>query len=261
MKFANKYYERDIEYTFEMNRFFFRILGIWPFARTNSFLFNMIEMVLLVSICFFLLLCELIPILLYVFIILKDMKLRIKVLGNAIFGLVAVIKYSYVLLYKNQVKNCMILIDKDWRNIVNSSDRNIMIDKVRIGKRLIVMCAVFVYMSGVFVRMVVPLATGKIITPQNITIRPLPSAAYFVIFDVQHSPAYEIVYCIQFLAGFMKYTITVATFGLVTLCVMHFCAQLDILTTLMDNFVNERQLENLNKKLAVVVEHQIKTHK
>lgn len=261
MKFANKYYERDIEYAFEMNRFFFRILGIWPFARTNSVLFNLIETVLLVSICFFLLLCEFMPILFYVFLVLKDMRLRLKVLGNAIFGLVALIKYGYVLLYKNQVRSCMLLIDEDWRNVVSSSDRNSMIDRVKIGKRLIVMCAVFVYMSGVGVRMAMPLATGKIITPQNITIRPLPSAAYFVIFDVQCSPAYEIVYCIQFFAGFVKYTITVATFGLVTLCVMHFCAQLDILLTLMDNFVNEHQLENLNKKLAVVVEHQIKTHK
>ncbi|XP_024880684.1 odorant receptor 4-like [Temnothorax curvispinosus] len=39
---------------------------------------------------------------------------------------------------------------------------------------------------------------------------------------------------------------------------MHFCVQSDILVTLMNDFVNESRPENLNKKLAIVVEHQIK---
>jgi hypothetical protein len=260
MKFANNNYERDIEYTFEINRFFFRVLGIWPFARTNSFISEMIEKVSLIFVCFFLLLCEFIPVLLYVFMVLQDLRLRLKVLANAIFGLIAIIKYGYVLLYKTQVKNCMMLIDEDWRN-VSPSNRNFMIDRVRFGKHLMMMCAMFVYMSGVGVRMIMPLATGKIVTIQNITIRPLPSAAYFVIFDIQCSPVYEIIFCIQLLAGIIKYTITIATFGLITFCVMHFCAQLDILIALMDSLINERQLQNLNRKLAIVVEHQIKTQK
>ncbi|XP_067214281.1 uncharacterized protein [Linepithema humile] len=191
--------------------------------------------------------------------VLKDLRLKLKVLANAIFGLVTIVKYGYVLLYKNKVRNCMMIIDEDWQNVVSPSDRNFMIDRVRFGKRLMVICAMFVYMSGVGVRMIMPLTAGKIVTSQNITIRPLPSAAYFVMFDVQRSPAYEIVFCLQLFAGIIKYTITVATFGLITFCVMHFCSQLDVLMTLMDSFTNERQFENLNRKLAIVVEHQIKT--
>ncbi|XP_071558045.1 odorant receptor 10-like [Temnothorax nylanderi] len=256
--FANKYYEHDIENAFAMNRFFSRIIGIWPFARTNSICLELIETVTLAFLCIGLILCETIPTVLYMFIILTDVRLRLKVTGAMIYSIVGIIKYGYVLFYKNQVRNCLMLIDEDWRNVVNPSDRIAMIDKVRTGKRLIVMCALFAYLTGLGYRMIMPLSMGKIVTPQNVTIRPLPCPAHLVIFDVQRSPVYEIVYFIQFCTGFIKYTIMVATFSFVTLCAMHFCVQSDILVTLMNDFVNESRPENLNKKLATIVEHQIK---
>ena len=258
--FANKYYEYDIENTFVMNRFFFRLLGIWPFPRTNSLFPELLETVVLVFVCFAFLFGELIPIILYVFMVLTDVRLRFKIMANGIFTIIEIIKYGYTVFYKNQVRNCLVLVEEDWRN-VNLNDRISMIGRVRTSKRLIVICTVFVYLTGVCARMIIPLSVGKIVTPQNVTIRPLPCAAHLVIFDVQRSPVYEIVYFIQFVAGFVKYTILVATFSFVTLCGMHFCAQSDILVTLMNDFVNENQSEYLNKKLANVVEHQIRIRK
>ncbi|XP_070159030.1 odorant receptor 4-like isoform X2 [Polyergus mexicanus] len=257
--FANKYYESDIKYTFEINRFFFRLIGMWPFARTSFFLPDIVETVLLIIACFTLLLSEIVPTIIYIFVVLKDNRLRLKVVGTMLYTIVTTIKYGYILLYKNQIRNCLKLADQDWRNVDNSSARISMIDRVRIGRRLVIMCAVFVYLNGLAIRIIVPLSHGKIVTPQNVTIRPLQSMAHFVIFDVQHSPAYEIVFFLQSFTGVIKYTITVATFGFITLCVMHFCAQLDILVTLINKFVNERQEKYLNKRLAIIVEHQIKT--
>lgn len=259
--FANKYYERDIVNAFAMNRFFFRIIGIWPFARTNFLLPELMETVPLVLACFAFLFCELIPTILYVCMVLTDVRMRLRVVGSAIFTTTEVIKYGYMLLYKSQVRNCLMLVDEDWRNIVNPNDRISMIDRVKTGKRLIVMCAVFVYLTGVAVRMIIPLSIGKIVTSQNITIRPLPCVAYLVILDVQRSPVYEIVYLLQCVAGVVKYTIVVAIFGFVTLCAMHFSAQSDILMTLMNNFVNEDQPEELNKRLSTIVQHQIRIRK
>ncbi|XP_011684698.1 PREDICTED: odorant receptor 4-like [Wasmannia auropunctata] len=256
--FANKYYERDIENAFAMNRFFFRIIGMWPFARANSPLLKSMETVALVLACFVSLLSELIPTMLYVFMVLTDARLRLRVVGNAIFTAVELVKYVYVLFYKSQVRSCLILVDEDWRNVVNPSDRVSMLDKVRIGKRLLAMCALFVYLTGMSFRIIMPLSTGKVVTPQNVTIRPLPCVSYLVVLDVQRSPVYEIVFFVQFLSGFVKYTITVATFGFVTLCAMHYCAQADALVTLINDFVNENRPERLNKRLATVVEHQIR---
>ncbi|XP_077269561.1 odorant receptor 4-like isoform X2 [Temnothorax americanus] len=255
----NKYYEYDIKNAFAMSRFFFRMLGIWPFARTNSIHLDLIETITLAFVCIAFIMCEMIPTLLYMFVILTDVRLRLKVMSCLLYSIIGLIKYSYVLLHKNQVRNCLILIDEDWRDVVNPSDRISMIDKVRTGKRLIVTCALFAYLTGLAVRTIMPLAIGKIVTPQNITIRILPCPADPIIFDVQRSPTYEIMFFIEFIGGFIKYTITVATFSFVTICAMHFCVQSDILVTLMNDFVNESRPEYLNKKLAIVVEHQIKT--
>lgn len=220
----NKYYERDIENAFVINHFFFHI-GIWPFARANSLLPELMETILLVLACLAFLFCELILTMLYVFMVLTDFCLRLKVIGSAVVTIVEIIKYGYVLLYKSQVKNCLMLVDEDWRNDVNPSDRILMIDRVKTGKRPIVMCVVFVYVTCVAVKMIMPLLAGKIVTPQNITIRPLPVVAYFVVFEVQRSPFYKIVYLLQCVTGVIKYTIIIATFGFVTLCEMHFCTR------------------------------------
>lgn len=259
--FANKYYDRDIENAFAISRFFFRVIGIWPLTGANSLFLELLETVTLIAVCFIFLLYEVIPAMLYTFIILTDIHLKLKVVGSMIFSIVEIIKYVYMVLYKTQVRNCLMLVDKDWQDVVKMDDRTSMIDKMKIGKRLIVLCAVFVYLTFVATRIIMPLSMGKIVTPQNVTIRPLPIVAYLVVLDVQRTPVYEIVYFLQFLAGFVKYTILVATFSFVTLCVMHFCAQSNILMTLMNDFVNENQPENLNRKLAILVEHQIKIKK
>lgn len=259
--FANKYYERDIGNAFAMHRFFFRMIGLWPFAHANSLLLEQLETIVVVFVCFACLIVEAVPTLLYVFMVLTDIRVQLKVMGSAMFTTVEIMKYVYMLFYKSQMRNCLILVDEDWQNVVSPSDRTSMIEKVKICKRLVVLCAVILYSLNIIVRIVIPLSVGKIVTPQNITIRPMPHVAYLVILDVQQSPVYEITYIMQLLGGFFKYTIVVTTFSFVTLCAMHFCSQSNILITLINDFVNESRPENLNKKLSIVVEHQIRIKK
>ncbi|XP_077269553.1 uncharacterized protein LOC143901276 [Temnothorax americanus] len=61
-----------------------------------------------------------------------------------------------------------------------------------------------------------------------------------------------------FLAGMIKYTITVAICSLAALLVMHICGQLEILMALTDNMVNEMEEKQLDRKLTLIVEHQIR---
>ncbi|XP_032689584.1 uncharacterized protein LOC116852905 [Odontomachus brunneus] len=117
------------------------------------------------------------------------------------------------------------------------------------------------YDAGMTYRTFIPLSRGKIVTAQNITIRPLPSPVYYIVFDPQFSSAYEIVFFVQFFTGLFKYTITVAACGIAALFSMHIVAQLDILMILMNNLTNEHELGDVNRKLSVIVEHQIRTRK
>ncbi|XP_012230123.2 odorant receptor 4-like isoform X2 [Linepithema humile] len=255
---ANKNYENDIKYTMQLNRFVFRLLGIWPYMETEPSFFENIQNILLILGCYFLLCCELIPTILYIIIIEKRTRVRLKLISSVMFTILAVLKYSNLVFSKNQVRNCLMQVRNDWRNVASASARHSMIDKARTARQLLILCGIFMYSSGLYFRTVVPLSKGKFVTDQNITIRFLPCPSYFVLFDGRISPAYEIMFCIQFFSGFIKYTITVAICSLAALCVMHICAQLEILKALMNNLVNESEVKNLDKRLAVTVEYQIR---
>lgn len=259
--FANENYEHDINYSFELSRIVFRLLGAWPFGREKSWFSEMFEKVFVVLASYVLLICELVPAILYMAMVQKETRARLKVMGTVIFTALAMAKYGQLLFCKSQVKDCLSRVEEDWRNVASTDKRSTMIEKARTGRRLLLVCGIFMYSTGVSFRTIIPLSKGKVVTAENITIRHLPCPTHFVLFDVQLSPAYEIVFLMQFLSGFVKCTVTTAVCGLAGLCVMHTCAQLDILMMLMNELVNERELKNVNERLAVIVKHQIKTRK
>ncbi|KMQ93409.1 odorant receptor 13a [Lasius niger] len=177
------------------------------------------------------------------------------------FTILAVLKYSSLVFSQNQVRNCLMRVKDDWQNVASASARESMIDRARTARRLLLLCGIFMYSSGLYFRTVVPLSKGKSVNDRNITIRYLPCPSYFIFFDGQISPAYEIMFLIQFFSGFIKYTITVAICSLAALFAMHLCAQLEILMTLMNNLINEPEEKNLAKRLAATVEYQTRMRK
>ncbi|XP_032689590.1 uncharacterized protein LOC116852908 [Odontomachus brunneus] len=256
--YKNKNYERDINYTYKLNRFVLRLLGIWPYTNTSFWILRILEKVLIFGF-YVLLFFELTSILLYVLMVLKGTRARIKLSAAVLFTIVSILKYSNLLYVKNQMRSCMAYVEKDFQSVTSPFARNTMLFYTRIGRRLFILCGIFLYGSGMTYRTIIPLARGKIVTAQNITIRLLPVPAYYVLFDPQISPAYEIVFFVQFFTGLFKYTITVAACGIAALFSMHIVAQLDILMILMNNLTNEHELGDVNRKLSVIVEHQIRT--
>ncbi|XP_032689594.1 odorant receptor 82a-like [Odontomachus brunneus] len=257
--YNNKNYERDINYTYELNRFVLRLLGIWPYTNTNFWILQKTKETVLIFGFFVLLSFELTSMLLYIFMVLKGTRARIKVMATLLFTIVSILKYSNLLYIKNQMRSCMARVEKDFQSVTSPTARNTMLFHVRTGRRLFILCSIFMYGAGMTYRTLIPLSRGKIVTAQNITIRPLPSPAYYVVFDPQISPTYEIVFFVQCFTGLFKYTITVAACGVAALFTMHIVAQLDILMALMNNLTNEHEDEDVNRKLSVIVEHQIKT--
>ncbi|XP_032689623.1 odorant receptor 82a-like [Odontomachus brunneus] len=256
--YNNKNYKRDISYTYELNRFFLRILGVWPYANKKFCLLQKLRKSVLIFGCYFILCCDLISILLYIFVVQKETHARIKIIGVVLFTIVSIFKYSNMLYVENQMKDCLACVEKDFQSVTSSTARNTMLFHARTGRRLLILCGIFMYGGGMTYRTAIPLSREKIVTAQNITIRPLPCPAYYVVFDSQISPTYEIVFFVQCLTGFLKYTITVAGCGIAALFTMHIVAQLDILMVLMNNLTVKHELEHVNKKLSVIVQHQIK---
>ncbi|XP_029160850.1 odorant receptor 85b-like [Nylanderia fulva] len=239
----------------QLNRFACRLLGIWPSIETESSNFENLRRILLILVCYFLLACELIPTILYVIIVEKRTRVKLKLISSVMFTTLAVLKYSSLVFTQSKVRNCLMRVRDDWQNVANAKARESMIDRARTARRLLLLCSLFMYTSGLYFRTVVPLSKGKSVNNRNITIRFLPCPSYFIFFDGQISPAYEIMFFIQFLSGFIKYTITVAICSLAALFAMHLCAQLEILMSLINDFINEPEEKNLAKRLAATVKY------
>lgn len=258
--FANENYERDLNYTYKFIRFVSSLLGIWPYTSKKFWLLQELKRTALL-LCFYLLLgSDLISMLLYIYVQ-SETHARLKVVTAALYCIVTIFKYSNIVYVKNRVRNCLARIEEDFRSVANPTSRKTMLFHAKIGRHLFILCSIFMYSAGMAFRIVIPLSKGTIVTSDNITIRPLPCAAHYVVFNPQISPAYEIVFFVQYFTAFIKNTVTVAILGFTALFTMHIVAQLEILMATINNLTNEYGRGNLDKQLSIIVEHQIKTQK
>lgn len=73
--------------------------------------------------------------------------------------------------------------------------------------------------------------------------------------NIEKSPWYEIVFIVQFMSGFVLYTITVGACSLAASFVVHVCAQLEIVMRLLDDFVSGKYAETGDKMKEIVEKH------
>ncbi|XP_036147239.1 odorant receptor 4 [Monomorium pharaonis] len=149
---------------------------------------------------------------------------------------------------------------QDWRDTVDWRNRKAMLFKAKIGRKFAIFSAIFMYVGGLSYRTIVPLSKGRMLTPMNTTVRALACPSYFVKFDEQATPAYEIVFTLQFFAGLLTYSITVGAAGLAAFFVLHGCGQLKVLIDKIQriNDILDADDRTVVMLLADIVEHQIK---
>ena len=129
-------------------------------------------------------------------------------------------KYGQLSIKRNQVRNCLAQVEDDWQ-IINSINSIMVWWLIRLeGRRLLIICAIYSYTP-------LECSFGQLYhyPPERSLNRILWSdicPTYFVLFDVQLRPAYEIIFLMQFFSGFVKCTVT-AVCGLANLFVMHTC--------------------------------------
>lgn len=260
----NKNYEQDIEYVTKQSRFLLRILGIWPLLDRDLSAVEAIYKILLIIICCILVCFEGIPVILYcMFVTEEEPGSKLKMIAPMIYSFTALAKYGTLIVYESEIRSCLKHIKDDWKSFAVLNARDIMMEKAKTGRNMFTICCTFLYFAGLSYHTIVPLSRGKVVTSENITIRPLAYAGYFVLFDEQLSPAYEIVFLLQFFGGFVMYSVTIVIYGLAALLVMHACAQMKILMILMKKFVDKQSCKEkiVDKKLTMVVEHQIRIRK
>lgn len=256
---VNTFHRDDIRRTVQVTRGVLNLIGAWP-SRSTPSAFRAAKTKLIRILCQVLLYVVFVSGGLKIFFKELNMYRRLKVLGPMCNILMTIIKHIALIYQGERLKDCIRYIEEDWRTVSLTEDRRIMADNSRIGRSLAILCVAFMYGSGFSYRTILPLTRGVIVTPQNVTIRPLPFDGYYLFIDPQKTPAYEIIFIIQLLSGFVQYSVTSGTCSLAALLVLHACGQLKILIARMEDITQTKHFpdKNTNRKLATVVRQHIR---
>ena len=250
--------EEDMKYATRFVKPILGIVGAWPVsssASSFSKILTRIEHIL----TYFLFLLLMVPTLMHVFLKETNNKIRLKLMGPIINCSMQFCAYTILLCRASEIQNGLNVIKQDW---ITATEENRLIfrSKAKIARRVVLTVAITMYGGGLCYRTVLPLLKGTIVTPGNITIRPLPCPSYFVILDEQKSPNYEILFVLQVMAGFVIYAVISGSCGLSALFVLHVCSMLSILVDKMKALVDMRDMSDtiVQRRIMDIVEHQTK---
>ncbi|XP_025159030.1 odorant receptor 4-like isoform X2 [Harpegnathos saltator] len=255
----NVHTQNDIVYVMQPTRNLMLAVGVWAPRSGRMSVFQKIYNLFLNFSTNFLLACEFIPGSIY-WLLEESARMRLQMCPLLFYVFMSVIQY-YILLSRNgRIRQCWKHVEEDWENVFSMDARNVMFKGAKSAKFLILICAALMYTGSIMFRIILPLSQGKIVTDQNITIRPLACPVNFLFIDAQASPFYEILFVFQAITGFIIVSVATSAYGLLAYFVEHASGQMKIQIWLMKCLVQEQRKKEheIDKKLAEVVEHQIR---
>ncbi|KOX73695.1 hypothetical protein WN51_13773 [Melipona quadrifasciata] len=254
--------EEDLKHSMRLLYPLLKIVGAWPDPVDPAPVSSTILKWGMISISYFLQLLLLIPSFMYIFGKETNSRKQVKLLMPHINGLSQLIKYTILLRRMKEFRETMEEIRNDWLTATDEN-RRIFRENAKVGYKVVLGIAIIMYAGGLCNRTVMPLSKGRIVLPNNVTIRLLSSQSYFIFFDVQRTPNYEIIFTLQVLGGFIIYTILCGTMGVSSLLCMHMCSLLRILANMMSELSEQFDVsENaVQKKIASIVEYRTKIKK
>ncbi|KAK2583205.1 hypothetical protein KPH14_009225 [Odynerus spinipes] len=253
-------YAGDISYAMKFCRQILTPLGIWSLiydraTRKEKILSLPLNIACIFSLCF-----VLIPTGLYVLIYETNINIRLKLLGPLSFCLTSMIKYCYFGLKGEAIGQCITHVENDWSIVRNQHHRTIMLEYATIGRNLIVLCVVFLLTGGISYHTIMPLfSSGKI--NENLTIRPHAYPGYDRYLDPQATPAYEIIFLMQFMCAMVMHGVTIAACSLAATFVTHACGQIQIVMARLNDLIDGKESKGtgFDERLAVIVHDHGKT--
>ncbi|XP_043517203.1 odorant receptor 4-like [Frieseomelitta varia] len=232
-----------------------KITGAWSNPNKSS-LSSVLLKTCIIFISYFLQLATLVPSILYAFTKENNGRRRIKLLMPHVNNLCQLIKYTILIRRMKEFGETIEEIRNSWLN-ATEENREIFRTYANFGRKVVIGLVVTMFSGGLSNRTIIPLVKGRIVLPNNTTIRLLSCPSYFVFFDEQVTPNYEIIYILQIFGGFFTYTTLCATMGACTMFCLHICSLLRILTNKMVELSDQLDLsENaVQEKIADIVEH------
>ncbi|KAG6804449.1 odorant receptor 11 [Apis mellifera caucasica] len=164
-------------------------------------------------------------------------------------------KYTIILQRAKEFSKLLDEIKKDWL-LATEENRQIFSERASIEHKLTTVIVVTMYGGGFFYRTILPLSKGKILLPNNMTVRLLPCPSYFGSLNEQATPNYEIIFTLQVLGGFIIYTVLCGTKSACLMLCLHMCGLLKILTNKVMDLTNDSDEQVVQEKIVHIVEYQ-----
>ncbi|XP_032689612.1 uncharacterized protein LOC116852930 [Odontomachus brunneus] len=232
----NELYISDFCYAVQISVYLLKPIGAWPLMEKDVSLYKIVLHKLSMVITTFLQIFTVVP---WIVLIVKekwDIMLILRTMCPLIFSLTIFARYVLLLWHQDRLKTCVDRVADDWRHTILTQDREIMLVNARLGRIFGIVSVAFMYSCGILYYLL-PLILPNMITEDNVTIRFHPSPCEFLVFNSKDSPAYEIVYCIQCLAGFTFYSAFCGICSLMAHFVTHICGQCDVLDSFLEEIV------------------------
>ncbi|XP_076760951.1 odorant receptor 4-like [Xylocopa sonorina] len=250
--------EEDLKQAFRFVQAHLVFLGAWPSFSKTPLHFKILRWCR-VFVVIFLQLSLVVPAILYMILKEKNGKRKVSLMAPIVFSMGQAAKYLTMLYRKNDFGKMLNMIKKDWLN-ATEEDQHTLRANARIGYKVALLVAISMSGSGLFYRVILPLTKGTIVLPNNVTIRLLPCQVYFVFFDVQLSPYFEMVFTLQVCTGIVNYATQTGTVGVFAILCLHICSLLRILIGKLIELTRETDFSEkvLHEKIVDIVEYQTK---
>lgn len=252
-------HEKDMELSIQLNRWILKPIGVWPKLTEISYkekcAYGLVNIICTSMIGFLL-----IPSVIFIVLEMNNTYYILKLSGALNFCLMAIIIYFSLIFRENNIRSGIKHIECDWMNTQHYDDRIIMIRNAKFGRRLVAICAFFMYGGAVFYYLALPFSKGKITEGGNLTYRPLVYPVARVIVDARYSPVSEIFFWMQCLSGFIAHSITAGACSLAAVFAMHAYGRLEVLMQWIENLVDDRKdfCDNVNERLAMIVQQHVR---
>lgn len=248
-------YERNVNLSIQWNLWLLKSIGLWPYSNSISRIRRYFYWFINIT-CYSLISFLFIPCVLYVFLEIEDTYGKLKQFGPLIFCAMAFAKYYSLIVHKADIRECLERIKWDWKNMTNREDREIMTVNASFGRKLVVVCTLFMYSGFVFYYIAIPISVGRVAAEnESLTFIPLVFPFSRFIVDTRYSPTNEIVFSIQLVAGCLMHGITSAACSLAAAFAVHACGQMQVLMNWLKHLVDGRSdmSERIDGRIADIV--------
>ncbi|XP_020279256.1 odorant receptor 82a-like [Pseudomyrmex gracilis] len=253
-------HKKHTQLSIQLNRWLLKPIGVWP-KSVKTTCIEKYACALINVICTGLIGFLFIPCAVYIALEVEDTYNTLKLSGPLSFCLMAIVKYSSLIFRENDIRRGIEHIESDWMNTRHYDDQNIMIRNAKFGRRLVAICAFFMYGGAVFYYLAMPFGNGTVTEIDlNLTYRPLVYPVARTIVDARHSPVSEIFFWTQCLSGFIAHSITTGACSLAAVFAMHAYGRMEVLMRWIEHLVDGREdlYDTVDERLTMIVQQHVR---